>query len=94
MTSRFRAGGQSICVFRRALTPKAEAHGSASLFNRQRPRRREAERQLNLSLTIRRETGGVWSNYLCDLLRGACKSSMSPARSAPPSDPERSGLNI
>jgi benzoyl-CoA 2,3-epoxidase subunit A len=62
--------GQSIGI----IPPGADADGkphAARLYSIASARDGEKPNANNLSLTIKRETGGVCSNYLCDLPRGA-----------------------
>jgi len=61
--------GQSIGV----LTPGADAEGKPHLprlYSISSPRDGERPNYNNIALTVKREEGGVCSNYLCDLKKG------------------------
>ena len=62
--------GQSIGI----VAPGMDANGKphvARLYSVASPRGGEKPNTNNLALTVKREEGGVCSNYLCDLPRGA-----------------------
>ncbi len=62
--------GQSIGVIPPGLDAEGKPH-APRLYSIASARDGEKPNANNLSLTIKRETGGVCSNYLCDLPRGA-----------------------
>lgn len=62
--------GQSIGIIPPGLDADGKPH-AARLYSIASARDGEKPNANNLSLTIKRETGGVCSNYLCDLPRGA-----------------------
>ena len=69
--------GQSVGV----LTPGMDAEGKPHLprlYSISSPRDGERPNYNNLSLTVKREAGGLCSNYLCDLEKGAEVSLTGP----------------
>ena len=61
--------GQSVGVLAPGTTEKGQPHGPR-LYSVSSPRDGERPSTNNLSLTVKREDGGVCSNYLCDLKKG------------------------
>ena len=66
------------------------------LYSISSPRDGERPNYNNLSLTVKRDVGGVASNYLCDLEKGATVKATGPFGSTflMPSDPEAKLLMI
>ena len=62
--------GQSIGIVAPGLDADGKPH-VARLYSVASPRGGEKPNTNNLALTVKREDGGVCSNYLCDLPRGA-----------------------
>ena len=62
--------GQSIGIVMAGTTPDGKPH-PARLYSIASSRDGEKPNANNLSLTVKREPGGLCSNYLCDLPRGA-----------------------
>jgi benzoyl-CoA 2,3-dioxygenase component A len=62
--------GQSIGILPPGLDAKGLAH-QVRLYSVASPRDGEKPNANNVSLTVKREAGGVCSNYLCDLPKGA-----------------------
>lgn len=62
--------GQSIGIIPPGLDAQGRPH-APRLYSIASPRDGEKPNSNNLALTIKREPGGVCSNYLCDLPRGA-----------------------
>ena len=62
--------GQSIGIVAPGLDADGKPH-VARLYSVASPRGGEKPNTNNLALTVKREEGGVCSNYLCDLPRGA-----------------------
>ncbi|CAN5184758.1 hypothetical protein BH10PSE11_BH10PSE11_07450 [soil metagenome] len=62
--------GQSIGIVAPGLDANGKPH-VARLYSVASPRGGEKPNTNNLALTVKREEGGVCSNYLCDLPRGA-----------------------
>ena len=62
--------GQSIGIIAPGLTAEGKPH-AVRLYSIASSRDGEKPNSNNLALTVKREPGGVCSNYLCDLPRGA-----------------------
>ena len=87
--------GQSIGI----IAPGTDAEGKAHLprlYSVSSPRDGERPGYHNISLTVKREEGGVASNYLCDLEKGAKVQVTGPfgATFLMPNDPEARLLMI
>jgi benzoyl-CoA 2,3-epoxidase subunit A len=87
--------GQSIGI----LPPGTDAKGKAHLprlYSIASPRNGERPNYNNLALTVKRESGGVCSNYLCDLRQGAKVKVTGPFGSTflMPNDPQARILMI
>lgn len=61
--------GQTIGIIAPGTDGKGRAH-APRLYSVSSPRDGERPNTNNLSLTVKRETGGICSNYVCDLARG------------------------
>ncbi|MCR9126848.1 MAG: benzoyl-CoA 2,3-epoxidase subunit BoxA [Rhodobacteraceae bacterium] len=87
--------GQSVGI----IAPGTDAEGKAHLprlYSVSSPRDGERPGYHNISLTVKREEGGIASNYLCDLEKGATVRVTGPfgATFLMPNDPEARLLMI
>ncbi|MGH6923710.1 MAG: benzoyl-CoA 2,3-epoxidase subunit BoxA [Propylenella sp.] len=87
--------GQSVGV----LAPGADARGNPHtlrLYSVSSPRDGERPNTNNLSLTVKREEGGVCSNYLCDLQKGDQVNVVGPFGTSflMPNDPQANIIMI
>ena len=80
--------GQSIGIVPPGTDPSGAGH-AVRLYSVSSPRDGEKPHANNLALTVKREPGGVCSNYLCDLARGASVQVTGPFGSTflMPNDP-------
>ena len=87
--------GQSVGVIPPGTDEKGAAH-LPRLYSISSPRDGERANYNNLSLTVKREEGGLCSNFLCDLEQGAEVSLTGPFGSTflMPDDPEARMLMI
>ncbi len=69
--------GQTIGVIPPGQTETGRPHG-VRLYSVSSPRDGERPNTNNLSLTVKREDGGLCSNYICDLARGDTVSLTGP----------------
>ncbi len=87
--------GQSLGILPPGLDEKGQPH-KMRLYSIASARHGEKPNHNNLALTIKREPGGVCSNYLCDLPKGAEVEVMGPygATFLMPNDPSANILMI
>ena len=81
--------GQSVGITPPGTTETGKAH-TQRLYSISSPRDGERPNTNNLSLTVKREPGGLCSNYVCDLKRGDAVQLTGPygATFLMPSDPQ------
>jgi benzoyl-CoA 2,3-dioxygenase component A len=87
--------GQSIGIIAPGLDANGKPH-TMRLYSISSPRNGERPDTNNLSLTVKREEGGVCSNYLCDLAKGEKVTVVGPFGSTflMPDDPQASLIMI